>query len=107
MSALWQLTHYFLVQAVLHLLNDVIFLEADDGTRSSLLRASKHIYELLRLELLWQLTETLTIKHEFDITSSLSATNSKISTIFCFNSCLSTISSDVDFMNWTISACRC
>ena len=70
MSALWQLTHYFLVQAVLHLLNDLIFLEADDGTRSGLLRASKHIYELLRLELLWQLTETLTIKHEFDITSS-------------------------------------
>ena len=30
-----------------------------------------------------------------------------LSTIFSFKSCLSTIFSDIDFINWSISACRC
>ena len=61
MSALWQLTHYFLIQAILHFFHHTVFLKADDGTRSSLLGAAKHIYELLRLELVGQLAEAFTI----------------------------------------------
>ena len=58
-SKLRQLTHYFLIQAVLHFFHHTVFLEADDGTRSGLLGTSKHIYELLRLELIRQFTEAL------------------------------------------------
>ena len=39
----------------------MILLEADDGSRCRRIGATKHLHELLRLELVWQLTETLAV----------------------------------------------
>ena len=60
-APLGQLIHHFPIQSVLHLLNHLFILKADDGSRCCRFRTAEAVHKLLRLELLGQLTETLII----------------------------------------------
>ena len=58
-SALRQLTHYFLIYPILQLFYHTIFLKSKNSTRSSRTRTSKNIYDMLRLKLIWEFTIAL------------------------------------------------
>ena len=56
-----QFLYHFPIQSVLHLLHHLFILKTDDGSRCCRLRTAETVHELLRLELVGQLAEALTI----------------------------------------------